>query len=372
MPKQALTDAGVRALKPPPTGQVTYHDTHSPVAVRVSQGGAKTFIVMISRGDRRTIGRYPIISLAEARGEAKRILAEKTLGLGRKTTAISFETARDLFLDTHYVDKKPGTKKEAARLLTKHFAKLSAKPLSEINDQDISRELDRLQDRPSEQLHAFRVLRTFLRWCTRPPRRYILHSPLEGYEAPSQDRKGTRVLSDDELRKVWQAAEGQFGNMVKLLILWGVRRGELARTKRNWINGDVLTIPGEFTKNGRDHAIPLLPLARLILDSQDGSGPYFFPGRFQEGHLNDGSWGKLKGALDKASGVTGWQIRDLRRTFRSNMPKLGISRNIAELLINHVSGVRNELDEIYDRYEYLDEKREALRLWEARIQLIAG
>lgn len=367
MPKQNLSDAGVRALKSPAAGQATYWDTHSPVGVRVSQGGAKTFIVMIGSGQRRTIGRYPIITLSDARSEAKRILAEKTLGVSKKPSSMTFDAAKDLFLEENYKDKRFRTKREAKRLLEKHFAKLSNMPLANLTDQDISRELDKLSKTPSEQLHAFRVCRTFLRWCTRPPRRYIPHSPLEGYEAPSKDKKGTRILTDDELKNVWQAAEGQFGNMIRLLILWGVRRGELARSKRTWIEGETLTIPGEFTKNGRDHAIPLLPLAKSILEAQPEINRYLFPGRKKESHFHDGSWGKPKRSLDKKSGVTRWQIKDLRRTFRSNMPRLGISRDIAELLVNHVSETRNELDEIYDRYDYLDEKRDALRRWEERL-----
>lgn len=367
MPKQPLTDVGVRALKPPPQGQKTYWDTNSPLGVRVSQGGAKTFIVLTAPGQRRTIGRYPIIGLSDARAEAKRILAEKTLGVSKKPSAIKFETARTLFIESHYADKKPMVRKEATRLLTKHFSRFNARPLSEISDQEVSLELEKLRDRPSEQLHAFRAMRTFFRWCTRPPRRYLTHSPLEGYEAPSQDKKGTRTLSDRELAKIWEASEGQFGRMIKLLILWGVRRGELARIRPEWIERDVLTIPGQFTKNGRDHAIPLLPLATSILGERPNT-VYFFSGRMERTHFHDGSWGKCKRQLDAKAGVSNWQIRDLRRTFRSNMPKLGVSRNIAELLINHVSGTRNELDEIYDRYDYLDEKRHALKLWEDTIR----
>jgi integrase len=156
--------------------------------------------------------------------------------------------------------------------------------------------------------------------------------------------------------------------MVRLLILWGARNGEVARIRRSWVEDSVLTIPGEFTKNHRDHAIPLLPMAKAILDAQPETGDYFFPGHWDvETHFQDGSWTKLKKEIEKRSGVKDWQLRDIRRTFRSNMPKLGVSRELAEILLNHVTGTRNELDEIYDRYDYIDEKREALRKWEAKV-----
>src|SRR5471032_2684791 len=110
MLKQRLTDVSVRALKIPTTGQLTVWDKSSPVGVRLSQGGSKTFIVIIGSGQRRVIGRVGIISLADARIEAKRILAEKTLGLGSKPSAVKFEAALTLFLDANYKNKRERTK----------------------------------------------------------------------------------------------------------------------------------------------------------------------------------------------------------------------------------------------------------------------
>jgi len=144
------------------------------------------------------------------------------------------------------------------------------------------------------------------------------HSPLEGYEPPGTDKKGKRILSDVELVKVWLACEGFFGAMVRLLILWGTRNGETARVCRTWVEDGILTIPGEFTKNSRAHAIPLLRWHGLSCRAE-GNSDYFFPGREGEDHFKDGSWGKLKTALAKQAGVEDWQLRDIRRTFRSNI-----------------------------------------------------
>lgn len=240
--------------------------------------------------------------------------------------------------------------------------------MATITDREISTELTALAKTPSEQLHAFRALRTFFRWCVRPPHRFVKHSPMEGYPAPGKDRKGTRILSDDELRKVWNACEGFFGDMIRLVILWGCRNGEIGRLSREWDADGVVTVPGEFTKNGRAHAVPVLPMARAILDRQPKINGYYFPGHLLESHFKDGSWGKLKRELDARSGVTGWQIRDLRRTFRSTMARLKVPRTTAELLLNHVTGAgKNDLDEIYDRYDYIDEKREALKKLELHL-----
>jgi hypothetical protein len=372
MPKVALTDLSVRALKAPARGQVTVWDKNSPIGVRVSQGGSKTFILMVASGQRHVIGRFGVLTLSEARQEAKRILAEKVLGIAKpkQTSSITFAEAVPLFIDDNYKTSKGRTRSEAKRLLERHFLPaFRKKTLPEITDQDIGKELAKISDRPSEQLHAFRVLRTFLRWCMRPPRRYITHSPLEGYDPPGKDKKGTRVLSDAELVKIWRACDCPHGDMVRLLILWGTRNGETGRLHRTWVDGNVLTIPGEFTKNHRAHAIPLLPMARSILRRQPNRGGYFFPGRLLgESFFRDGSWGKLKLEIERRSGVTNWQLRDLRRTFRSTMAKLRVRREIAEILLNHVTGAnKNDLDEIYDRYDYLEEKRSALAKLEAHL-----
>lgn len=307
------------------------------------------------------------MSLADAKREGRRIIAEASTP--PRPRSLKFAEAVKEFIEQHYADKRPRVRAEAKRLLENHFGPVfDRKGLAAITDEDIGNQLAKLAHVPSEQLHAFRALRTFLRWCTRPPRRYLPHSPLEGYEAPSQDRKGKRILSDQELMKVWEASEGQYGAMVRLLTLWGARNGEVARTRRSWIENGVLTIPGEFTKNHRDHSIPLLPMALAILEAQPNTGDIYFPGHWDfETHFQDGSWGTLKKEIAARSGVRGWQMRDIRRTFRSNLPKIGVSRDLAERLLNHVSGTRNELDEIYDRYDYLDEKRDALARWEAKL-----
>jgi len=313
--------------------------------------------------ERVTIGHYGDLTLAEARAEAKRLLSTAP---EPKATIITFGNAKVLFLEDNYKHAKPRTKKEATRLL-KHFTALNSKSLPSITDADIQAALDKLADRPSEQLHAYRVLRCFLRWSTRPPRRYLKHSPMDGYEPPSTDKKGTRTLLDKELRAIWNACSGP-GAMVKLLILWGTRNSETAAIRRDWIVDNVLTIPGTHTKNKRAHAIPILPLAKAILDEQLERGPYFFPGRWNDDtHFNSGSWGKLKADIVTASGVTNWQLRDIRRTFRSTLPRLKVTRDVAEVLLNHAPAV---LDEIYDRYDRLEEKRAALQKYEAHLQAL--
>jgi integrase len=78
---------------------------------------------------------------------------------------------------------------------------------------------------------------------------------------------------------------------------------------------------------------------------------------------------KSKGRLDALSGVTGWRLHDLRRTMRTNLAGLRVNPDTAERVLGHViGGVRG----VYDRYAYLEEKRDALDRWAARLRSIAG
>ncbi len=359
-----LTDASVRSLKPT-TKQEKHWDTKTRgFGIRVN-GHTKTWIVMYGvKRTLKTLGRYPDVTLAAARQQALTYLATKP----EVIVSPKFEPTIKLFLDEHYADKAPRWKLQVTRLLG-HFTAFNALSVADITDQQVAAELTKLTDTPSEKLHAFRAIRTFFRWCVRPPRRYLTRNPLEGYEPPGKDKKGTRMLSDTELVKVWNASTDRFGILIKLIMLWGTRGGETGRLQRPWLKDDVLTIPGEYTKNGRAHAIPILPLAKSLLESLPDEGIYYFPGKTPGTHLNDGSWGKLKKQLDERTGINEpWQVRDLRRTFRSNMPRLKVPRSICELLVNHASEDRTVLDEIYDKYDYLDEKREALLKHEQFIQ----
>jgi hypothetical protein len=93
MPAVRLTDVSIRAFKAPAKGQCTYWDRA--LGLRVSQGGSKTFVVLAGSGKRRALGRYPDLSLAEARKKAKLYVANPT--------DISFKDASDLFVKVRFL-----------------------------------------------------------------------------------------------------------------------------------------------------------------------------------------------------------------------------------------------------------------------------
>jgi integrase len=222
------------------------------------------------------------------------------------------------------------------------------------------------------------VCRIFFRWAIRPQRRYITVNPLEGMQI-AKSKKRKRILTDDELRRVWHAAgqaEGDFGEIVRLLILMGQRRGETGSLAKIYYfhNQQTVTLPAELTKNNRAHTFPVGPMASAIIHKkaqENRDSPLLFPARGPalKGDRPFSGWSKCKKALDEIANIAPWTLHDLRRTFRTNLGRLKVRPDIAERLVNHISA-RTDMEETYDLWTYLPEMREAMEKWEAFVHAI--
>jgi hypothetical protein len=196
MPKTHLTDVVVSRLKTPGT----YFDESTPAfAIRVGKNRKTWFVIRGRERERTNIGQYPAVSLADARKEAKKLLTEQPAKHSKMTFAAAYEQFKEAIKA-----KKPRTQRDYKRVIDKYLSpKLGKKKLSALEYEDFTAITDPLA--PSEKSHTLAVARTFLRWCVKPPRRYIPHSPLEGVLiVPGKARK--RILKPDELKKVWDAA----------------------------------------------------------------------------------------------------------------------------------------------------------------------
>lgn len=370
MPKARLTDIAIKTLKSPTSGQETYWDTNlTGFGVRVSQGGSKSFVVMHGANRRRTtIGKYPIVTLSDARTAAKRILAEQTLGK-HTPRSVSFEMACTEYLAECTGRVGEGTLSEYTRQLKDHWLpSFRRSQLSDISPSDIHHRLNRLGNTPSEQSHSLVTLKVFLNWCVR--RHYLDRSPAANIERRVKQISRDRVLSDEELKAVWDAADGYpFGAIVRLLILTGQRRSEIAGLMWKHITDTTITLPE--TKNQRPHTFPLMPIAKQLIEAAPQlNDTYVFPARGRDRPFN--GWSKSKRTLDQVCSVEGWTLHDLRRTFSTNLAGLGIQQTTTERLLNHVSGTVSGVAAIYNRYDYQDEMVDALSKWEERlVQLLA-
>jgi integrase len=204
-----------------------------------------------------------------------------------------------------------------------------------------------------------------------------------------------RVLTDDEIRAVWNACDpsDDFGAIVRLLMLTGQRREEIAALRYDEINDarpDLMSgqfqieYPKARTKNGVPHFVPLSDTAKEIIDRFPRNGREYAPNLWRAkcdgreylfGSDDRGFRGSpnAKTRLDKRCGVKDWTLHDLRRTVATRLGDLGVSPHVIEAVLNHVSGHKAGVAGIYNRATYPKERREALNLWaEHLLAIIEG
>lgn len=367
MPTIPLTDRTLKALPAPESGQETHWDSAlSGFGVRVSQGGTKSFVVVYGPNrTRKTIGRYPTVSLKQARDKAKELKAAFVLGLDRQRS-ITWAEARDRFLEDCEHRLRPSTVRYYRSRLNTHF-RFGKRQLSEITRQDFQ---DKIRGGPTtrgEQHHALVAARTLLNWAVREE--YLEANPLAGMRWFKPPKARERVLSDDELHEVLTKAEQApypFGNIVTLLALTGMRRSEAATLRWDWIdtNEKLITLPAELTKNNRTHALPYGELVARALSDVPKLGEYLFPSNGGKGPVFNG-WGKsFERFFDTLENVAPFTLHDLRRTFATNQAKLGTPIHVTEKLLNHVSGTISGVAAIYNRHSYIEEMRAAMAAYD--------
>ncbi len=341
--------------------------------LRVTKSGQKIFFVMCrDRGKQRriTLGRYPIISLAEAREEARSKLRLVSLGLSleeKEEKAILLEQVFNSFIEIYAKKRNKDWKRSDTRLRGTLIKEYGSTDIREITRKDIIALLDGIVARgaPIQANRVHAGASKFFKWCVE--RGYIESSPALHITKPAKENPRDRVLSYDELQKIWTETEKMpypFGPLFQLLILTGQRRGEVSdmRWSEVSIKDKAWVIPKERAKNGRSHSVPLSDQAVKILERI----PRFLHSDFvfsTTGRTSVSGFGKVKARLDKASGVQEWIIHDIRRTVASTMAGLKVSPYVVEKILNHVSGTFSGVTGLYNRYGYDDEKREALQIW---------
>ena len=337
----------------------------------MSQAGTKAFILATGKNrDRTTIGRYPIVSLQDARKEALQLIGDRAGGKLHRTR-MPFEDAIPLFVAEKSQKNRARTIVENERILRKYFVSLHRTNLADITTPDITRILDKLSDTPGSALHAFWTLRTFLRWCFK--RGYIDRNPIERLDPPSRTVFRERVLTDDELCTVWLAADQtdhQFGAIVKLLILTGQRRSEIGSLQASYLTDNQIYLPLEITKNRRTHTFPIgLTAAATLSTNITPSTTSVFPAKGKHDQPFNG-WSKAKAQLDQKAQIAPWTLHDLRRSYATGLQRLGVKLEVIEALLNHVSGTRAGIIGVYQRHHYQDEMREAVERWESHLRTI--
>lgn len=367
--KRHLTDrfcAGVKARNG--ELQTDYFDTQvSGLALRVSQTGHRswTFHYTLDKRRRLTFGAYPAISVSLARTRADE--ARTAVASGHHPHSIAGDTLQAIC--DEYM-RRGGAKLRTAvwrkSVLERHvYPTLGQRPITEIRRSEIVRLLDQIEERSGATMatQALAVIRKVMNWhATRSDN---FSSPVVRGMARTKtsEQARDRILTDDEIRKVW-ATKGMFGLYVRFLLLTAARRNEASKMTWAEIDGGDWTLPAARNKTGVDLIRPLSAAAQAIIAAQPHQCEFVWT---VNGATPITSFANYKAKIDKASGVKGWTLHDCRRTARSLMSRAGVPSDHAERCLGHViGGVRG----VYDRHEYHREKARAFEMLAQQIDLI--
>ena len=215
----------------------------------------------------------------------------------------------------------------------------------------------------ANRVHA--ALSKFFNWLA--SRDVIVASPCAGVARPSKEQPRDRILSDEEIKAVWAACDavgGQGGACVKMLLLTGQRRGEVAGMRRAEIEDDIWTLPPERVKNNQKHTVPLSRQAMAIIETAPqivGDVDYVFAGT---GNRRLAGFSHLKDHFDARMKLkASWTFHDLRRTVASGMAKIGVKLPVIERVLNHKGESFAGIVGVYQRHDFAAEKRDALQRW---------
>jgi integrase len=389
-----LTKANIERLALPAgvNDRIVFDAALPGFGLRLRDGGKRTWIVQYRVGTKQrrvTLGTVETLNADEALKRAKIALSTVHLGRdpqlekaeARAQSAVTLGSIVERYLEERAAKRlKPKTLAEVTRSLREHWKPLHAIPLTKVMRVDIAGQLGRIAKErgPIAANRSRSYLSTLVAWAIAEG--LADANPVVGTNKAAEEISRDRVLSDEELCLVWTCAGGgDYGAIVRLLILTGQRREEVAAMRWSELDFDkrVWRIGAERTKNGLLHEVPL-PDAALELAAhgrREGRDLVFGS---REGPFQ--GWGNAKSALDarilaklgEKSEMKPWRLHDIRRTAATRMNELGVLPHVVEAVLNHISGHKAGVAGIYNRAIYAPEKRAALQKWADHIAALSG
>ncbi len=384
-----FTKASVAAMALPvgKTERVVWDSEVPGFGIRIRQTGGRAWVIRPPRSGGasklHTLGPVDKIELAEARQVARGKLAQATLGgdptadkkKAREQAAVTVGSLIPTYIADREKRLRPATISNAKHHMNIHWEPLHSRPLNGVTRAEVvaCHKQIATKNGPHAADRARVVLSAFFAWAMREG--VADANPVVNTNTATVPTQRDRVLKEAELAAVWGACrEDDFGRIVKLLVLTGQRRDEVAGMMWGEINLQeaIWTVPAERMKNKRPHEVPLSAAALDILASapaREGRALVFGDG---EGPFS--GFSRAKKSLDRRAGdgVAKWRLHDLRRTAATGMAAAGTLPHIVEAVLSHVSGARAGVAGIYNRADYRREKREALDRWAEEIGRITG
>lgn len=386
--------------------------------LRITPSGAKSYVLRYSQEGRRgeaAIGDATAITLVAARAKAMDLLNSLTLQgidpVQAKQAAIvaerqrknaSFAALTEAYSKDAARRKRPRTLEYETWLLEKHILpKLGQRPYAELRRSEIIAFIETIGDKTGQVTanRAHAVIRQILNYALK--RDLIGANPALGIERMFPEVSRERILNESEIRKLWSFLEAARANSgqglapgqrlgerpvnivspavataLQLCLLTLQRSGEVAGARieefswkdRLWI------IPADRMKGKRAHAVPLSGLAMERFQSafKLAGGDIAFKDRSGESSVDPKRLTRAMNRCCAHLGLLNAGPHDLRRTGRTMMTseEVGVSYEVAERVIAHLFG--SAVSRVYDRNEYLREKRAALDRWEEVLRKIVG
>jgi len=388
-----LTEAAIAALEcPPDRRDMMMFDTEQKgLGVRITKQGGRVFILQwidgATRDKRREVlGDFGKITLKQARQAAQARLGDVAKGIDpravRKAQEAAVKAAKaeaaftlasllDDWGKLHLAQRRERYRVEAIRSLSIAFDGELKRPASALSRAKVLQVVD-AYDKAGKHATA-RLVRAYGRACFAwaVKRGKLTSNPFQGLPAGVKSKPRERLLADDEISAIWNAACAMaepYGPFIRLLMLSLMRREEVAAMKWSEISPDLTAwaCPGSRMKKGAAHIVALSDAAREALGAVtriDGQDLVFST----TGKTPISGFSKVKARLDKASKVTGWVLHDFRRAGVSHLARLGHSAVLADALLAHKGQALSDVARVYQVHDFKDERKAALQAWAAHV-----
>ena len=388
-----LTEDAIEALEcPPGRRDAMVFDTEiKGLGVRLTRQGGKIFVLQwrddVTRDKRREVlGAFGTITLKQARKAAQVRLGDVAKGIDpravRKTQQAAAKAAKaeaaftlasllDDWSKLHLAQRRERYRVEAIRSLSIAFDGHLKRPASALSRAKVLEVVD-AYDKAGKHATA-RLVRAYGRACFAwaVKRGKLASNPFQGLPAGVKSQPRERLLADDEIGAIWNAACAMpepYGPFIRLLMLTLMRREEVAAMKWSEISPDLTAwaCPGSRMKKGAAHIVALSDAAQKALGAVtriEGQDLVFST----TGKTPISGFSKVKARLDKASKVTGWVMHDFRRAGVSHLARLGHSAVLADALLAHKGQALSDVARVYQVHDFKDERKAALQAWAAHV-----
>ena len=384
--RRLLTDKMIAAL-PRKAARYNVADPQlSGLVVRVPTEGPSAFYAIARTPGGRAgkkiwhkLGTTDALTIAEAREQAREAI--KRIRSGQSPVAEipakpdSFQSVADNWIARAVIKKKLRTRPEIERILKVYvYPQWASRDFVSLKRSDVAALLDFIEDKHGGTMadRTLEVIRSLANWFATRNDDYLPPFTKDMKRTNPDDRKRKRILSDDELRRVWKQADeaGSFGALVKMLLLCAQRRGAVLSMKWDDIDDDgTWTIPHNAREkiNAGSLRLPQMALEVIRTQPRYASNPHVFAASRGKGPMNGFSRAKLK--FDTRCNVHGWTLHDLRRQAKSLMSRAGVRPDISERTLGHVlPGIQA----VYDQHTFDDEKADALKKLSTLVDMVVN